>query len=408
MRILYITPFVPWPLRVRSFNLIPRLAERHQIHLVCLSGSAEEDARVGLLSGFCHAVCCVRHTKAKALLQSAAALATPRPLRMAYFASRAMQKTVRTAVAKFSPDVIYLERWRALTYVPPNVGVPVICDPTDSMLLYNQRLIRTGRWWERLVALEETVKFRRYEARLARQADAVVFCSQIDLDCTHQYAPGVRYVLVPNGVDCQQYFQKQPQEEEPNTLVCTGNLSYGPNRHAVRFLLDEILPLVRRQIRSVKLVVAGKGSRAYLGRETRNTSGLEVVDFVPELRPYIARATVAVAPITVGAGVCNKVVEAFSTGTPVVATRLACGDMPVKDGVHLFLADQAVPFAERVVRLLRDPVLRASLVSQARRLVEEKYDWNIVYLSMERAMLDLVHGQSASDRPFLAVGAQAR
>jgi glycosyltransferase involved in cell wall biosynthesis len=317
---------------------------------------------------------------------------------MAYFVSPEMQEAVRQAVASFSPDVIYTERWRALQYIPPDIRVPVLCDPTDSMLLYNQRLEHTGRWWERLVAWEESRKFRSYEAKLAMRADAVVFCSRIDQESVQQYAPGGRYVLVPNGVDCRRFFAKQPQEEEPNTLTCTGNLSYGPNRHAVRFLLDKIMPLVRRQIPSVRLIVAGKGSRAYLGRTGASNPGLEVVDFVPDLRPHIARATVAVAPITVGAGVCNKVTEAFATGTPVVATRLACGDMPVKDKVHLLLADQAEPFAEKVVRLLRQPRLRAALAQEGRRLVEEKYDWRVVSSTMERALFDLAQGRSGQDK----------
>jgi len=395
MRILYIVPFVPWPLRVRSFNLIPRLAERHEIYLVCLAGSAEEEARASLLSKFCRKVCCVRHHKTKAMLQCAAALATPRPLRMAYFSSSKMQKAVRNAVAEFSPDVIYIERWRALDYVPPIIGVPILCDPTDSMLLYNQRLMRTGRWWERLVAWEEYLKFRRYEPTLARRADTVVFCSRIDQECVQQYASEVRYASVPNGVDCKQYFQKSPHEEEPNTLVCTGNLGYAPNRHAARFLLDKILPLVRRQIPTVKLIMAGRGCQSYLGREAVNTPGLEVADFVPDLRPFIARATVAVAPITVGAGVCNKVLEAFSTGTPVVATRLACGDLPVRDGVHLLLADQAGAFAEKVVCLLRDADLRTTLSHEGRCLVEEQYDWDVVHLALERALLNLPPRPSA-------------
>ena len=73
------------------------------------------------------------------------------------------------------PDLIYVERWRALQHVPAGVQVPVVCDPTDSMLLYNQRLVRAGRWWERMVGLEESIKFRQYEAALARRAGAQLF-----------------------------------------------------------------------------------------------------------------------------------------------------------------------------------------------------------------------------------------
>jgi len=403
MRIVYVVPFVPWPLRVRSYNLIPRLARQHEIYLLCLSGAAEEDARAQLVQEFCREIRFVRHSKSRAFLQCAVALATPVPLRMAYFASPGMQEAVRQAAAEFSPDVIYVERWRALQYVPADLQVPVLCDPTDSMLLYNQRLMRTGRWWERLVAFEESHKFRVHEAKLARRADTVIFCSRVDLECVQKNAPAARYALVPNGVDCTAFFPKQPQEEEPNTIVFTGNFGYNPNRHAVRFFLKRIFPLIRQQIPQVRFIAVGSGAAQYLGKDSRTRSGLEVVDFVPELRAYIAKAAVAIAPITVGAGVSNKLAEAFATGTPVVATRLACGDLPVCDGVHLLLADDPKAFAEKVVRLLRRPDLRRHLALNARRLVEETYDWEIVAGRMEQLMREVVHSSARVGEPMAAI-----
>jgi len=205
-------------------------------------------------------------------------------------------------------------------------------------------------------------------------------------------------VLVPNGVDCEKYFRKREEEEQPNTLVFTGNLGYGPNRHAVRFFLEKIFPHVRREIPAAKFAVVGKDATTYFRRAAEKNPNFEVVDFVPDLRAYVARATVAVAPITVGAGVSNKLGEAFATGTAVVGTRLPCGDLAVQDGVHLFIADEPREFAARVVRLLREPALRASLTARARQLVEERYDWGIVCRAMETAMLNLAKGRMAPQK----------
>jgi glycosyltransferase involved in cell wall biosynthesis len=401
MRILYILPFVPWHIRVRSYNLIPRLAKEHEIYLLCLCGSPEEEARAEPLRKYCRDVRLVRHRRSRALLQCAIALATPIPLRIAYFFSRAMQREVLNAVVEFSPDVIYTERWRALQYVPPDMPVPIICDPTDSMLLYNDRLMRTGVWWERLVGFEESLKFRSYEGKIANRASAVIFCSRVDLECVRRLAPAARYDLVPNGVNRQEFFLKQPHEEESNTIIFTGNFAYRPNRHAADFFLQHIFPLVRQQIPTARFMLVGSGASRYLKRESQKAPGVEVIDFVPQLRSYIARAAVAVAPITVGSGVSNKLGEAFATGTAVVATSLACGDMPVRDGEHLLLADKPQAFAEKVVQLLRSPDLRGRLARQARSLVEEYYDWDIVYRSMQRVMLDLVKGDGRNDQTLV-------
>src|ERR1700688_1071281 len=397
MRILYILPFVPWHIRVRSYNLIPRLAKEHEIYLLCLCGSPEEEARAEPLRKYCRDVRLVRHRRSRALLQCAIALATPIPLRIAYFFSRAMQREVLNAVVEFSPDVIYTERWRALQYVPPDMPVPIICDPTDSMLLYNDRLMRTGVWWERLVGFEESLKFRSYEGKIANRASAVIFCSRVDLECVRRLAPAARYDLVPNGVNRQEFFLKQPHEEESNTIIFTGNFAYRPNRHAADFFLRRIFPLVRQQIPTARFMLVGSGASRYLKRDSRKAPGVEVIDFVPQLRSYIARAAVAVAPITVGSGVSNKLGEAFATGTVVVATPLACGDMPVRDGEQLLLADKPQIFAEKVVQLLRSPHLRSRLAKRAKSLVDECYDWDIVYRSMQRVMLDLAKGNGKTD-----------
>jgi glycosyltransferase involved in cell wall biosynthesis len=400
MKILYILPFVPWPVRVRSYNLIPRLAKNHQVSLVCLSSSAEEDARADWLRGHCRHLRLVRHNKWRALWGSALALATTKPLRVAYFGSRMMREAVRQAAAEFSPEIIYVERWRALQYVPENLRVRTICDPTDSMLLYNQRLMRAGSWWERIVGFEEYLKFRKYEGKLARQAKTVVFCSRTDLEYVRNLAPDVRFALVPNGVDCGAFRRKRQHEEEPNKIVCTGNFGYRPNRHAVLFFLHQVFPLIRRQIPEARFVVAGRGATGCFGESSRTIPGLEVVDFVRDLRGYVAKATVAVAPLTVGAGVSNKLGEAFATGTPVVATTLACGDLPVQDGKHLLIANEPAAFAEKVIQLLREPALRDRLATQAAALVREKYNWELVCGSMERLMTDIVQREVTSSEEY--------
>ncbi|MGA8153344.1 MAG: glycosyltransferase family 4 protein [Terriglobales bacterium] len=407
MQILYVLPFVPWAIRVRSYHLIPQLGREHEIYLLCRSTSAEEEAHAHEMEPYCKRIRCVRHSRPRlhGALRCALALPTATPLRMAYFASPAMRNAVRQAVEEFRPDVIYVERWRTLQYVPVDAQIPVVCDPTDSMLLYNQRLMKRGSWWERLLATEESIKFRRYEAKLASLADTVVFCSRIDLECVQNNAPLAQYALVPNGVDCETFFLKHHQEEQPDTIVFTGNFGYKPNRHAVLFFLKEVFPVICKAVPNARFMAVGSGATRYLSEYLGTTPGLELVDFVPELRPYIAKATVAVAPITVGAGVSNKLGEAFATGTPVVATQMACGDLPVRDGEHLLIADEPTVFANKVVGLFRDQQLRNQIVTCARKFVEERYDWGVISRSIERVMSDLAKGPVAAKERLIASSA---
>jgi glycosyltransferase involved in cell wall biosynthesis len=313
------------------------------------------------------------------------ALPTKTPLRMAYCGSKTAQEAVRRVYEEVRPDVVYVERWRALRFVPEDMKGPLVCDPTDSMTLYNQRLMKAGAWWERLVAWEEYGKFLRYEGELARRADVCVFCSRIDLECVRRQAPEVNYELVPNGVDCDKYFFKEEREVEPGTLVFTGSFKYRPNCLAVEYFLEKIFPDIRKEVPAAKFVAVGNGAAKALAAY-RGKPGFLAEDFVSDLRPYLAKAEVAVAPLTVGAGVSNKLAEGFAVGTPVVATPLACGDLPVNSDEQLFIASSAEEFAEHVVRLLRDADLRRQMAQRARRFAEEQQDWEIVSRKMEIVM----------------------
>jgi len=387
MKILYLVPFVPWEIRVRSFNLIPRLARRHEIYLVCVSGAEPTTEQREWLNRYCRRTMYVRHPHWRGLAQALCALPTKTPLRMAYAHSKAAQTVVQNLYEEVRPDVVYLERWRALEFLPRKLSAPIVCDPTDSMMLYNRRLMERGAWWEKVVGWEEYTKFRREEGELAGRADAVVFCSRVDLDCVRRQAPGVRYTIVPNGVDCDRYWFKSPRDENPAQIVFTGSLKYRPNRHAVEFFLRGIFPEVRKSVPDATFLVVGNGAPKALTR-FRDMPGVHVLDFVPDLRPYLAQATVAVAPLTIGAGVSNKLGEGFAVGTPVVATPLACGDLPVQSGDQLLIAENPEQFTAHVVTLLKDPDQRRQIAARARRFVQH-YDWGVIAARMEDLLRDI-------------------
>lgn len=390
LRILYITPSIPGPIRARSFNLLPRLARHHSIDLISLAESeAQEADGRKLWEPCCRKLHFVRSGKATGFLRALLALPTATPLRIAYCKSAKATDVVRQAIAEGIPDVIYVERWRALQWVPPACNVPVICDPVDSMILRNSRLMNVARWWERLVSFEEYVKFLRFEPQLARRADSVVFCSRVDLECLQRHAPDVPLSVVPNGVDCQNFFMKSEQEEQAQSVVFTGSYDYAPNRHAVDFFLNEIWPSVRREIPEAKFSVVGNQASRYFAEHAGRDGGLQVLDYVEDIRQHIARAAVAVAPIRAGSGISHKLLQAFATGTAVVSSSIPCGDLPVIDGQHLLLANDASTFSKQLILLLRNSELRRRLAMNARMLVETHYDWEITYRILEQLMLNV-------------------
>jgi glycosyltransferase involved in cell wall biosynthesis len=390
MRILYILPFVPCPVKVRSYNLVPRLAKHHDIDLVCLTRRAEDDISLRELEPYCASVRTAKYKVGSSFVHSLMSVPTPKPMRIAWVQSAAMNRQVEEAIQSARPDVIYVERWRALQYVPKLCGIPVVCDPTDSMTLYNRRLSLSGSIWTRPLAWFEYEKFRKFEAAAASEVAATTFCSRIDIEALRREAPSVRIVQIPNGVSLQTFHPKAVGEERAGRIVMTGNFGYGPNRQAVTFFLLRVFPLVRASVSGAHLIVVGRDASRYMQSKHPNAKSVAVYDSVPDVQPYLASATVAIAPILVGAGVSNKIMEASAVGTSVVATSIACGDLPVNDGEHLFVADDAQRFADRVIQLLTNDKTRGRLIAAAQQLARTRYDWDRVSLQMEELLFDVV------------------
>ena len=192
-------------------------------------------------------------------MRSLLSLPTRTPMRIAYVSSSSMRDAVAEAIGETRPDVIYVERSRALRYtrrgqryrlsaIPPSHGALQL--PPDER----------GRPWERALGFAEYLKFRRFEAALACRVAATVFCSRADLDYLRPSAPDANLVQVPNGVDCELFRSKQAAEGQPNNVFFCGNFRYSPNRHAVRYFLKDIFPLVRQAVPKATFTMVGNGA----------------------------------------------------------------------------------------------------------------------------------------------------
>jgi glycosyltransferase involved in cell wall biosynthesis len=182
-----------------------------------------------------------------------------------------------------------------------------------------------------------------------------------------------RVEVVPNGVDCQ-HNRPGLVKPAPNTLVFNGALTYSANYDAMRYFLNEIYPLIQQQEPDVSLTITGSTSRVNLS-DLRSDESVHLSGYVDDVRPLVAGAWACVIPIRQGGGTRLKILEAMALGTPVVATSKGAEGLDVTPSRDILIADEPAEFAVQVVRLLHDPALREQMATNARRLVEQRYDW---------------------------------
>jgi len=285
-------------------------------------------------------------------------------------------------VQRVRPDaIVYGMSWM-LPYARAARGVPGIVDEQnyDPQITARMAAGQTGLAalkWRCYVAI--TARAERRNLRLIR---GIAPCSEEDAAIFRRVAPHADVEVVPNGVDTDAI--------TPTPLgaavVMTGTFSYAPNLEGARWLAREVWPLVRRAAPAAELRFVGLRGETVL-RDLAMLPGVTVVGAVPDMRPELARARVAVAPIHVGGGTRIKILEAFAAGRPVVSTRVGAEGIAVADGDTAFLRDEPAGFAAAVVRLLDDKPLAEQMGARARALVVRRYDWRASAERLEALVL---------------------
>jgi glycosyltransferase involved in cell wall biosynthesis len=189
-------------------------------------------------------------------------------------------------------------------------------------------------------------------------------------------------VVLPNGVDLE-YFSPLDLPREPATLIFSGKMSYHANVATALDLATQVMPRVWEHRPDARLSIAGKDPTPELSALAAD-SRITVTGTVPDLRPYLAQATVAVSPIRYGVGIQNKLLEAMAMTTPVVSTPQATTALQAQPGRELLVADTAQGIAEAVITLLTDDVLRHQIGHAGRRYVEAFHDWDKIAEKLER------------------------
>ena len=315
--ILFVSPYLPSLIRVRSYNLIKALAERgNHVTLLALEPPGEDRSGLEDLRRWCRHVRTVPLARWRTLWNGLSALPRQVPLQAAYSRSPQMSALIQQTLAKAEFDVVHVEHLRGAELVQAAAGVPIVFDSVDSITLLFEQARKSGPTWRsRLIAGLDLERTRRYEGRLLQRFSRVLVTSPQDreslLKLSKGQDPDGRLVVVPNGVDLG-YFSPLDTVRDPATLVFTGKMSYHANLAAALDLVNQILPHVWAVRSDVQLVIAGKDPPKELVALAANPS-ITVTGTVPDLRPYLAQATVSVLPIRYGAGIQNKLLEAMES-----------------------------------------------------------------------------------------------
>jgi glycosyltransferase involved in cell wall biosynthesis len=390
MRILWLSHFVPWPpvghgALQRSYHLLRVAAARHDVHLLALAPPSAAAAGLDLGSAALalQELGCAAEIfplpKNRQKLRRALLLLSGVGRRESHwerwFYDGSMADRVRELHARF--DLVHVDIVLLASYRAAMTGTPVVLNHHNiESALVRQRADTARNGVVRTVLQREASKLEALERDWAPRAAVNLVVSDLDGERLVHLAPGAKFEVVPNGVDTD-YFRADPEiRPDPSTIVFAGGMDWYPNHDAMILFAREIWPRLVSANAQRRAIIIGRSPPREL-TEVRDPR-LEVLGFVPDVRPLVSRAAIYICPIRIGGGTRLKILDALSMSRALVSTDLGVEGLDLTPDVHFLRANTPEEFERQITRLEGDEALRARLGRAGRELVEQRFSWAVV------------------------------
>lgn len=399
MKILFVCHRFPFPPtrggKIRPFNIIRHLSQSASVTVASLVRSEAELEQGRGIDEFCDGYISGAVSSVSAKLRMVMHLVSRKPSSMGNFYSADLQRKIDAELATGSYDLIFVHCSSAAQYVERWPGLPRILDfgdmDSEKWMLYAKNRsfpLSLGYWLE-------ATKLRRAEMRLAAEFDLCSCTTLAELDSLQEFGTARETGWFPNGVDTE-FFVPTTEPYDPDLICFSGRYDYFPNQRAVIYFSCEILPLIQEKRPDTRFAIVGAEPPGFI-RRLGSLPGVSVTGTVPDVRTYVRKAAISVAPLDIARGTQNKILEAMAMGVPVVASEQASRGVDAIAGEHLLVAEGPTEFSNTVLQLLESPQLRTEFAERARARVLSNHSWvesmKRVDTLVERCMASRAVGQ---------------
>lgn len=384
--LLFLAHRIPYPPnkgdKIRSYHVLRYLSRHCRVHLGCFIDDGADRQHIGKVEALCASTCFIERGPRAARLRSLSGLLTGEPLSLPYYRDARLRQwvarllgrpAVRHALAFSGPMAQYLR-------APAAGALRKVIDFVDLDSEKWAEYAASRPWPLSPLYRREARRLLDYERAVATEFDAATFVSQAEADLFGRRAPQARQRagVFGNGVDAA-YFSPRDSHANPYpgsgpVLVFTGAMDYWPNIEAVQWFARRVLPSLRMQFPALRFYIVGARPAAPVTALAR-LPGVCVTGAVPDTRPYLAHAALALAPLRIARGVQNKVLEAMAMQTPVLASPQALEGIGARPGHEVLLARDQAEFIWQAAQLLGGAADSAALGLAARARVLRDYSW---------------------------------
>lgn len=389
MKILMITPYVPYPPasggQIRTLNLLKHLHKKHYVTLVALSKNKKDLEYIESLQEYCDEVhICERPAKPWQFKNIISWFLSTKPFLVVRNYSPQARKKIEDLLQHDDYDVIHCETFYVMQHVPPT-DIPILLVEQTIELEVYKHFVDAKPWWLRSLLNLDIMKLRYWEAAYWRKAQLVATVSEDDRQRVMQIEPRIDPIVVPNGAGEDMVMDALPHKALTKpTLLFQGNFSWLQNSEAAQYLIDRIVPSLIEKHPNMRLRIAGQHANKIAPHQ--HVEIVEIAnDDIETVRNLYLESTIFLAPIFGPGGTRLKILAAMASGLPVVSTTTGVSGLEVVANTHVLLANTPEEFVSQVTRLLDDPTLYEHIRKEAFALIHEKYNWSSISRELEVA-----------------------
>lgn len=381
--LLYLTHRIPYPPnkgdKIRSFHLLQHLSKHYRVYLGTFIDDEQDWQYIEQVKEFCEDVCFVKLDPFTARMRSLFTLLSSMPLTLSYYHNRHLQRWVNERLESHPIDAVLVFSSAMAQYIDQAKDYCRVVDFVDVDSDKWRQYASSKSWPQSWIYQREAKLLLAYEKQVAKECDYVTLVSEKEADLFTQLAPEVTHktLFFNNGVDTD-FFSPHleyanPYPEAAKVLVFTGAMDYWPNIDAVSWFAHAVFPSIRAKLPLIEFYIVGaRPSREVLALS--DLPGITVTGTVADIRPYIAYASIAVAPLRVARGIQNKVLEAMAMEKIVIASPQAMEGIHAIPEAELFVARDADQFIDQIMWLSQDKLSR-EVGQAARSRVLKDYNW---------------------------------
>ena len=399
MKILFITSRLPWPLdkgdRLRAYHQMRMLSLEHEVFLFSLTETDPSNEAIQALGKVTTGFQWHKMNGLKRWLRLSLAAFSSRPFQTHWFYQRKADQHLHNWMNSLEPEVIHCQLIRMAEYVRNDHQIPRVIDYMDALSAGMKRRANLRPFWSKWLFLWEAQRLARYESIIFDYFDGQTIISAADRKLiSHPARKSI--AVVPNGVDAEYFKAKRSPSNEITSLaqespgdfvlLFTGNMSYAPNVDAAKRLVQAVLPKVTTP--GVRVLIAGTKPTA----EVLKLAGenVEVTGWVPDLRTAYDEADIFVAPLRIGTGQQNKILEAMSMGLPCITTTHVMNGLPKEthENPPLQLAEDDAGTARAIDELLNNKQKLSAVGEESRTWIEKNSSWEAQTHALELSFVN--------------------